>query len=142
MESKTPQINIIQHDETPKDRKDIVLMNLKAIRDANATGTIDQQINAIIYFIQSALPEIPPNFYNKYRYMHLEPPLKMVYDEYFSIVNVPVKEARIFHMGQVRRYQKEKHLRLLQIEQGKIHELLKKHTGWMFDDNKGLYPGK
>jgi hypothetical protein len=137
-----PVFNFVQSEDKPQNRKDIVLMNLKAVRDANAKGVKSEEINALIYFIISALPEISPDKYSVVKFWELEPSFEDVKRDYLRQINLLVPELIYRHIPQIEKWREEIYLRRLQKEAGVIHNLLKEHTNWMFDKESKTTLGK
>ena len=131
-----PPINIIHHEENPKNRKDVVLMFLKAIRDASKSGNINEEINSTINFLISAIPEIPEGQYDRKMVFLLEPDFYEEADIYFKNNPMLVNELKTFYFPRIKRLCKEKYLRRLQYERVIIEDLLKKHVNWYFEKTK------
>lgn len=136
---ETAHVSIHKHEETPKNRKDLVLMSAKAIRDAR---DLDDKIAAHINFINIAMPEIPAETYPRDRIYTLKPPLKEIIDEYTSYMNFIVPEQIQRHMPFILRLHKERYLEKLQSERAQVEDLLKKYTNWFFDGDRKVGPAR
>jgi hypothetical protein len=135
----TPNINIIKNEKQPENRKEIVMMFVKAIKDANQTGTTTQQINAIKHYIMFSQAEIPADKWDRDILTKLYPTYEEIKKTYIRQVKPLIAEA---HHGQIERWQQQTYLQRLQRELMRFDMLLKEHTGWKFDQEIRVTHGK
>ena len=137
-----PTINIINQETNPQNRKDLVIMSLKAIKEASAKGNIKEEINAYINFFINTLPEVKPENYDKTRPWVLEPDINQIKKEFLETMNLPIPELVYVYWPEIKKMQRLKYLRILQREALEVQQLLKQDTGWMFDTKVELTYGK
>jgi len=130
----------IMPQESPKNRKDIVLMCETAIKDAIQSMNILTMIYANINFIQEALPEIYEKDTKSYNSLmeetyNCEPSFDFVASEYYSSHGEPlINELKKFDVDRIEYRKNQMWLIRLSIIRLKVSTLLKKHTNWYFDD--------
>lgn len=133
-----PSINFVQNEIQPQNRKDVVFMFVKAIKDANKNNT-NEYIRAIEDFIIVASAEIPLDKYDATKVFKLKPSFadaKKKYDRERSPLLISA------HSQGIQNDRMADYLDALQIERIKVEQLLKLYTGWQFDQVLRATSGK
>lgn len=136
---KIPNINIINNESLPGNRKEIIIMWIRAIKDAK---TLDDRIQAEKNFINAAVPEIPAKEYPRDRIYLLEPSYWDEEKDFLRNTDFIFPEQIMAWRGYIEMLRKQRWLRILQKEHAAIEDLLKIHKNWYFDDSRGLTLGK
>ena len=143
METVTTEKRTEKHETPPQNRKDLIIMSLMAIRDANARGDIEGKIDAYTFFFENALPELPKEcVYDRRKPFTLKPTFDEVKKEYLNTVPLLFPELIQRNIPKMIRWQQDIHLIRLHDEAAEVQRLLKEYTGWMFDKESQLSAGK
>jgi hypothetical protein len=137
---KPPTINIVHNEQLPQNRKDIIIRKDTRINDAD---TLDRMIYSYINFIVASKAEIPDNIgFDKDAWWKNEPTVEEMTTEFVTLYKPPFKEVVFANRNFIERMRKERYLRYLQKYVAHMHELIKTHQHWMFDEMKNLTYGK
>jgi hypothetical protein len=138
---KAPQITMVNQESKVDNRKDILVMWYKAVRDTNKNGTLDEQINSIINFINSATVDIPIKEYNPSRPYEIKPNYWKFRNEFIKKHQLLVPEFAIALEPEIQSMYKQEYLRRLQREMMIVQHKLHKATEWMFGEKSGVTYG-